>query len=77
MSEPRLHIGAVVHYVSRGSADGEYTRECRAATVTAIGDDDTASLAVLNPSGMFFTEHLPYHGAEQAPGGTWHWPETA
>ena len=30
-------VGRIVHYVSRGSADGHYPQACRAAIVTAIG----------------------------------------
>lgn len=32
------------------------------------------SVAVLNPSGLFFDEHLEYD-EDAARGGTWHWPE--
>ncbi|MGW2213304.1 hypothetical protein [Streptomyces sp. NPDC001781] len=67
-----------------------YTAQCRAAIITAVpeyltaepfdgcpnGTDGqwTASLAVLNPTGMFFNENLP-QDEDGHEGGTWHWPE--
>lgn len=51
-------IGRIVHYVSYGTPDAEYNRECRAAIVTevpeGVEDPQTIGLAVLNPTGMFF-----------------------
>lgn len=76
-------IGRVVHYVSFGTPGGEYASECRAAVITEIGPgsdpngvgaDDDVSLAVLNPTGMFFNRGLS-HDEETKAGGTWHWPE--
>lgn len=55
MSDPT--IGRIVHYVSYGTPNGEYTSKVRAAVVTAVGDDTengVISLAVLNPTGFFF-----------------------
>jgi hypothetical protein len=96
MTEQKPSVGRVVHYVSHGTpvrADGSqaFTQECRAAIVTAVRDEasesgDCVSLAVLNPTGMFFQEHicqdeLPPQGKIVAgertlhKGGTWHWPE--
>jgi hypothetical protein len=77
-------VGRIVHYVSYGTPGGEYTSQCRAAIVTAVTEhpdaDGTASLAVLNPEGMFFNQGVPHAedkaaGADSHPGGTWHWPE--
>lgn len=101
-------VGRVVHYQSRGSADGVFLPEPRAALITAVHtsvtpngedwlgqrqyadthfshyagsdvDDDEVpeyitgvSLCVLNPTGMFFDEYVPY--AEQPTGGHWSWP---
>ena len=86
MAEPTPSVGRVVHYVSHGSADGTYGKECRAAVVTEVeghaihpqtGDEADAwvvGLAVLNPTGQFFNR-----GCVQDPsgdrGGSWHWPE--
>lgn len=84
-------VGRVVHYLSRGSADGVFAPECRAAIVTEVCDEDypdnlsrealenlpsgpLVSLAVLNPSGMFFDQALEYD-PDASRGGTWHWPE--
>lgn len=85
-------VGDVVHYVSHGTPvreDGSqaYTKECRAAIVTAanghaidpqtLGEADgwDVDLCVLNPTGMFFNQHC-VQGEEHHSGGTWHWPES-
>lgn len=69
-------IGRVVHYVSRGSADGRFPPACRAATVTEV-DGTTVGLCVQNPTGLFFHPlsdgGVSYAANSQA--GTWHWPE--
>jgi hypothetical protein len=75
-------VGRIVHYVSFGTPNGEYGKECRAAIVTQVNgagadEHERVGVAVLNPSGMFFHEDLPeldpaVHGHK---GGTWHWPE--
>jgi len=75
-------VGRIVHYVSYGTPGGEFATEHRAAIITACAgnDDTTVSLCVLNPTGMFFNEDVPYsiainqHGIF-ASGGSWHWPE--
>lgn len=73
-------VGRVVHYVSRGSADGAFPSVCRAAVVTEIEpglpgiDPDRVGLCVLNPSGMFFDQGIRQN-EDAKPGGTWHWPE--
>lgn len=84
-------IGSSVHYVSHGTPDGEYGRECRAAIVTEVLDDPRTSvgLCVLNPTGQFFNTAMPLAAGKAAgedtslcygldyPGGSWHWPEPA
>lgn len=81
-------IGRVVHYHSYGTPGGEYAPEPRAAIVTAVGEvpqdytdpegglheftEPDVSLAVLNPTGMFFNQDVPYAG-EPTP-GHWSWP---
>jgi hypothetical protein len=84
-AQPEPTVGRVVHYVSHGSPvlpDGSqmYRPECRAAIVTAVSNDSDSeqtgadvSLAVLNPTGLFFQENLRH--SEQPVGGSWHWPE--
>ena len=70
-------VGRIVHYVSYGTPGGEYGKECRAAVVTEVQDDPrtSAGLCVLNPTGQFFNRAVPYDGAGEPEGGTWHWPE--
>lgn len=75
-------VGRIVHYVSRGSADGVYQPECRAAVVAEVDtyqESDVAqhlghvTLCVLNPSGMFFNRAV--QDEDDKRGGSWHWPE--
>ena len=49
-------VGRIVHYVSLGSAGGEYPSVCRAAIITEVDatDDTRIGLAALNPTGAFF-----------------------
>jgi hypothetical protein len=73
-------IDDTVHYTSYGTPGGEYTQECRAATVTEVSasDPDLVGLAVLNPTGLFFHPLATggcRHSDDPAAGGTWHWPE--
>lgn len=83
MAEQTPSVGRIVHYVSYGTPGGEYASECRAAVVTEVGQrsdplgvgaDDDVSLAVLNPTGMFFNRGCSHSEADHV-GGTWHWPE--
>lgn len=84
--DARVSVGRVVHYLSYGTPGGEYASECRAAIVTEIcgedfdnepGDVHCIGLAVLNPTGVFFNQHVEHDdGSGDGPrGGTWHWPE--
>ena len=77
-------VGRIVHYKSRGSADGVFPPACRAAIITAVRENDGTSsqilnrleyvaLAVLNPTGLFFDDYIE-HDEERGP-GSWHWPE--
>lgn len=85
MTNQKPTVGRIVHYVSYGTPNGEYTQQCRAAIITAVVDDsyvgaanEAVSLAVLNPEGMFFNQmclHSEPDGSGMPPGGTWHWPE--
>lgn len=71
-------VGRIVHYVSRGSADGEFESECRAAIVTAAPSDPDVEraidLAVFGSQGVHFNPTCEHDEASKA-GGTWHWPE--
>jgi hypothetical protein len=74
-----VSVGRSVHYRSYGTPDGEYGSVCRAAIVTEVPGQAPAdanlyvSLAVLNPTGLFFDQNIPYSTSLR--GGTWHWPE--
>lgn len=76
---PRPSVSRMVHYVSRGSADGAFKPECRAAVIAAApvngrGRPTTkVDLVVLNPGGIFFDTCL--QDEDTKAGGTWHWPE--
>lgn len=80
MPDQAPSVGRMVHYVSYGTPGGEYTSQCRAATITEVSHDGpdlhgpVVSLAVLNPTGMFFNQDVTQDEARHA-GGTWHWPE--
>lgn len=78
MAEQKPSVGRIVHYQSYGTPGGEYQSVCRAAVVTEVHGQDAsgevASLAVLNPEGMFFNRRVP-QGDPGHSGGTWHWPE--
>lgn len=84
MSDQKPSVGRIVHYVSYGTPGGEYKSECRAAIVTEVTEhpdaDGTVGLCVMNPTGLFLNRDVEHAedkaaGAEQHPGGTWHWPE--
>ncbi|MER5302122.1 hypothetical protein ABT039_22065 [Streptomyces lasiicapitis] len=77
MTASVLTIGRIVHYVSRGSADGHYAPACRAAIVTAIDEAGHPALAVFTPEGQFTHPPLPHADGPERRGGTWHWPEPA
>jgi hypothetical protein len=79
-------VGRIVHYVSYGTPDGEYGKECRAAVITELAqpdeDSDVVGVAVLNPAGMFFKraaydewDSTTALDGAQPQGGSWHWPE--
>jgi hypothetical protein len=77
---PEPTIGRTVHYHSYGTPGGEYLPEPRAAIITEVGppvkgQPRGASLAVLNPTGLFFKEDVPYAG--QPTPGHWNWPPRA
>ncbi|MGB3327340.1 MAG: hypothetical protein WBA46_00215 [Thermomicrobiales bacterium] len=67
-------VGRMLHYVSYGTPGGEYAPEHRAATVTAVNDDGTVDLFVMNPSGTFHNRGVTIDDVTKAP-GTCHWPE--
>ena len=66
----------MVHYHAYGTPGGEYLPAPRAAIITDVplqtSHVQTASLCVLNPTGMFFNQHVPYN--EEPKPGCWSWP---
>lgn len=71
-------VGRIVHYQSYGTPGGEYLPEPRAAVITTVHDPEDhmafppVGLAVLNPTGMFFNQDVPF--AEEPTPGHWNWP---
>lgn len=70
-------IGRVVHYQSYGTPGGEYPSVPRAAIITDIVETEgvvapVVSLAVLNPTGLFFDRLVMY--SETPTPGHWSWP---
>jgi hypothetical protein len=63
-------VSDTVHYVSRGSADGKFPATCRAAIVTEVTDPAQprlVGLSVLNPTGLFFDQDIPYDDGSGTP----------
>jgi hypothetical protein len=74
-----LAVGRIVHYVAYGTPKGEFPQNVhRAAVITEVEDAENGvvALCVINPTGVFFNQHLPYLEDGSKP-GTWHWPEKA
>jgi hypothetical protein len=83
MSQPPS-VGRVVHYVSYGTPKGEFTSQCRAATISEVAEEpigeggQRVGLVVLNPTGFFFRSLAAggcAHDEQDKASGTWHWPE--
>lgn len=76
-------VGRSVHYVAYGTPGGEFPAGvCRAAVIAQteapspelISDlSTTVDLCVINPTGLFFNQNVPYDEGKRP--GTWHWPE--
>ncbi|WP_201790366.1 hypothetical protein [Prescottella equi] len=72
-------VGQTVHYQSYGTPGGEYLPEPRAAIITEVKELDPVpehgipyvSLCVVNPTGLFFKEDLPF--AETPTPGHWNY----
>lgn len=74
-------IGRMVHYRSYGTPGGEYLPEPRAAIITEVEQvqltpggelTEVVGLAVLNPTGLFFTQKARF--SEVPKPGHWNWP---
>lgn len=68
MTGPVPSVSRNVHYVARGSADGVFPPVCRAAVIAEVDDDGVVTLAVLNPSGIFFGASVLDEGTPCTPG---------
>ena len=68
-------IGRIVHYQSHGSPNGEHKSEPRAAVVTKVHSPTDVGLFIMNPTGFFLPEHVPY--SEEPKAGHWNWPPRA
>jgi hypothetical protein len=84
MEQQKPTIGRIVHYVSHGTPireDGTQAFKAapRAAIITGLREHGgpVVDLCVLNPTGMFFNQDVPFDGAAEPEGGTWHWPPRA
>jgi len=62
-------VGRVVYYKSYGTPNGEYEPEDRAAVITDVIDDNTVSVCVFNPTGLFFNQSI----SKGQKGGQWDW----
>lgn len=73
-------VGRIVHYQSFGTPGGEYLPEPRAAVITTVkgiiaaggGWGGNVGLAILNPTGLFFNDSVPF--SETPKPGHWNWP---
>ena len=72
VSEQKPSIGRTVFYQRHGSPNGQHKSEPSPAVVTAIADDGSLSLFVMNPNGFYFN-HGTKFDADGGP-GTWRWP---
>jgi hypothetical protein len=71
--EQKPTVGRMVHYQSYGTPGGEYLPAPRAAVVTQVnGEGGNVGLCILNPTGQFFNQSVPY-SPEPKP-GHWNWP---
>lgn len=70
---PQPYIGMIVHYVSLGSAGGQFEKEHRAAIITELSSNpQQVSLCVLNPNGFYFLQNALHSHPDTYQGGTWH-----
>lgn len=68
-------VGRCVHYQSYGTPKGEYASQPRAATVTEVDENgENVGLCIMNPTGLFFTQHVPHAPGDKPTPGHWNWP---
>lgn len=63
MTEQRPSVGRMVHYVSYGTPGGEYASQCRAATITEVGQWVTVETST--PDSFSSSEGRPIRHLEQ------------
>jgi hypothetical protein len=73
-------VGRIVHYQSYGTPNAEYVSQARSAVITAVpygvvNTEGQVSLAVFNPTGLFFNDRVEY--SENPKAGCWSWPPLA
>lgn len=68
--EPVVSVGRIVHFKTRGSADGVYPPTAFAAIVTALEGGEQVSLVTFGPGGMRFETGVLK--GDQV--GQWNWP---
>jgi len=76
MTDRRVSVGSIVHYVSTGMPSGGYPEgACRAAVVTEVPhrSSEYVSLTVFTGVGQMLLAAVP-HDETKRP-GTWHWME--
>lgn len=73
VAAPEPVVGSIVHYQSYGTPGHEYESEVRAAIITVVHPEQgDVGLAVLNPTGLFFNQRVPYSPKPKP--GHWSWP---
>jgi hypothetical protein len=77
-------VGRIVHYQAYGTPGGEHPSLPRAAIITAVHHQpktdteepgplsSSVDLCVLNPTGQFFNQGVPF--SETPKPGCWSWP---
>lgn len=73
MDNPKPTVGRIVHYMTRGSADGVFPPTVFASIVTAVESENLVSLVTFGPNGMRF-ENKVERGDQP---GQWNWPPRA
>jgi len=59
-------VGADVHHVARGSADGHYAPEIRPGKVVRVGPHGDVDLVVWTREGQYWPHDAPFHDGDPA-----------
>lgn len=70
MPEQKPTVGRIVHFHTRGSADGVYPPTNFAGIITEVASDTQVSIAVFGKAGLRFEQDV--HFGEEP--GQWSWP---